>query len=174
MADNLEKWREYTSDESVLHDIRGISIDFIELPESNSQPFEINFSHEETIALDAEVEMLLKHRIIQKSQHEEGSFYGHPFTRPKENGTLRVLLNLKKLTPLIEKIHFKLDTIKTVIHMMRPNCFFASIDFKHAFFSIRVRKQFRKYLKFVWRGQIYEYVAMAQGLGPASRFSQKF
>ena len=46
---------------------------------------------------------------------EEGSYYSNLFTRPKEDGSKRVILNLKGLTSHMDKIHFKMETVKDVI-----------------------------------------------------------
>ena len=66
-----------------------------------------------------------------------------------------------------------METVKDVILMMRPNCKFASIDFKHTFLSIKIDEQSRKYLRFEWHGKHYQFTCLAQGLGPASRVFTK-
>ena len=66
-----------------------------------------------------------------------------------------------------------METVREVILMMRENCNFASIDFKHAFYSIKVHEDSRKYLRFIWRGRHLQFTCMAQGLGPASRIFTK-
>ena len=84
-----------------------------------------------------------------------------------------VIVNLRKLKPQIEKQHLKMETIKDVNHMMPPNCLFGSIDFKHAFFSVCIYKNDRKYLHSQWRGKHYQFTSLPQGLGPASRLFTK-
>ena len=66
-----------------------------------------------------------------------------------------------------------METIQDVIHMMRPNCLFGSIDFKHAFFSVCICKDDRKYPHFQWKGKHYQFTSLPQGLGPASRLLTK-
>ena len=85
----------------------------------------------------------------------------------------RVILNLKHLTPYLEKKHFKMETIRDAILMMRPGCYFGSIDFKHAFCSVRVRQADRKFLRFIWVNKHYQSTCPLQVLGPTSRIFTK-
>ena len=53
--------------------------------------------------------------------------------------------------------------------MIRPNMFLASLDIKDAFYSIGIHPGDKKFLKFMWNGQIYEFQAMPNGYGEAMR-----
>ena len=66
-----------------------------------------------------------------------------------------------------------METIRDVILMMRQGCSFASVDFKHAFFSIKIKHEDRQYLRFVWQGNNYQFTCLPQGLVPASRVFTK-
>ena len=70
--------------------------------------------------------------------------------------------------PLVKK-----ETVKDAILMMRPDCYFGSIDFKHAFYSVPINPKYRKYLRFVWQGEHWQLTCLIQGLGPASRLFTK-
>ena len=94
-------------------------------------------------------------------------FYSTVFPTPKSDGTVRVILNAKKLNEFLEKHHFKMDTIKDAIQLMQPDCYFASIDFKHAYFSVSVDVTHRCYLKFYWKGRIYQFTVLPQGVTSA-------
>ena len=56
---------------------------------------------------------------------------------------------------------------------MQRNCWFGSIDFKHAYYSVSIVKKHRKLLKFRWKDQIYQYTCLAQGISPAPRVFTK-
>ena len=62
-----------------------------------------------------------------------------------------------------------METVKVVFLMMRP---FASVDFKHAFFSVKIKPNERKYVCFAWHDKHYQLTCMPQGLGPASSLHQ--
>ena len=56
----------------------------------------------------------------------------------------RVILDLKDLNAHINHVHFKMESIKDVSHFIQPNCFFMTIDFKDAYFSVYVKPTDRK------------------------------
>ena len=54
------------------------------------------------------------------------------------NGAYRTILNLKKFNEYCTTEHFKMESIKNVINMLKPGMFLASIDIKDAFFSVSI------------------------------------
>ena len=49
----------------------------------------------------------------------------------------------------------------------------ASLDLKHAYYTILIAAEHRKYLKFVWRGQLYEFQSLLMGLTSSPRIFTK-
>ena len=49
-----------------------------------------------------------------------------------------MILNLKKLNQYASKIHFKMDTLNTVIKLIEKDCYMASIDLKDAYYSVSI------------------------------------
>ena len=49
----------------------------------------------------------------------------------------------------------------------------ASVDLKDAFYSIPVAQGQRKYLRFIWKGSLFQFLAMPNGLACAPRFFTK-
>lgn len=113
----------------------------------------------------------LHKKIVEETIHEEGEFLSNIFLRKKrETGKYRVILNMKKLNEeFVEHINFKMDTLKTVLQLITPGCFFFSIDFSDAYYSIPVAQNMRKYLKFTYRGRLYQFTCFAQGYADAPR-----
>ena len=170
LAGNIHEWEKLTSDQWILNSVQGFSIEFNDLPSQQFRPHEIKLSTNEKAGLDAEIVEFKRLKIVEPCPADEpDSFYGNLFVRTKRDGSLRVIFNLKQLTPHLEKHHFKMETVKDAIFMMRPDCLFSSIDFKHAFYSIPILNEHRKYLRFIWQGQHLQFTCLPQGLGPASR-----
>ena len=46
-----------------------------------------------------------------------------------------------------------MDTIRTVLGLVTPNCRMASLDLKDAYYSVRIHPYFQKYLKFMYNGE---------------------
>ena len=51
----------------------------------------------------------------------------------------------------------KMDTLWTVIRMMKHNCYMASIDIKDAYYSVPIADTDQKYLKFEWWVTLYKF-----------------
>ena len=76
-----------------------------------------------------------------------------------------MILNLKGLNTYVKYYHFKMDTLWSVIKLVTPNCFMASVDLKDAYYSVPVSPSSQKLLKkFLWQGQLYQYTCLPNGL----------
>jgi len=93
--------------------------------------------------------------------------------RPKKDGSYRMILNLKPLNEFVAYYHFKMDTLQTTLKLMRPKCFIASVDLKDAYYSIPVAQEERKFLKFEWEGNYYQFTCLSNGLACAPRIFTK-
>jgi hypothetical protein len=114
--------------------------------------------------LDAEVTKLLRLGVIKKCEHEEGEVISPVFLVPKPDGSYRLILNLKQFNKNVRYEHFKMEHLYSATHMMTKNCFMASVDLRHAYYSVPVEQNYRKYLKFQWRGQLFSYTCLPNGL----------
>ena len=63
--------------------------------------------------------------------------------------------------------------IKNGLALVKPNCFFCSLDLKDAYFSVHVNKSSQEYLKFLWGGQLYMFTAFPNGLACCPRLFTK-
>ena len=62
-----------------------------------------------------------------------------------------------------------MESLKSAMNAMTPNCFLASVDFKEVFYSIKTREMDWKYFRFYWRGQIYQFTFLIIGLSSSPR-----
>ena len=46
---------------------------------------------------------------------------------PKSDGSFRMILNLKKLNDHMPYIHFKMETVKSVLNVVTSNCYMAKL-----------------------------------------------
>ena len=169
----LLNWGKLTTDPHILNMVKGCKIDFDQLPHQRQPPCQHQLSNKETETISTEIEKLLFKGVLLKSSHEEGEFLSTIFLRPKKDGTHRMILNLKKLNKFVAYHHFKMESLKHVISMMRPNCFMASVDLKDAYYSVPIHQEHQKYLKFEWQGQLYQFTCLPNGLACAPRLFTK-
>lgn len=101
--------------------------------------------------------------IIEKATDFTSGYISNIFTRPKKDGGHRMILNLKPLNNDIEHIHFKMDTLKSAINLVKKDCYFASIDLKDAYYSVAVHPSDRKYLQFFWKEELFSIYFITNG-----------
>ena len=105
-------------------------IEFEEAPEVPYRPSK--FSQTEHKIVKHEINKLLAKGVIKKSKHEDGEIISPIFLREKTDGSFRLILNLKKANEFIGNVHFKIETLSTILKLVRPNCYMASVDIKDA------------------------------------------
>ena len=95
------------------------------------------------------------------------------FVRPKNTGGFRPIINLKELNQFIPYHHFKMEGLKDVKFLLRKRDWMCKIDLKDAYFSVPMSTQSRKWVRFNWKGKLYEFLCLVFGLGPAPRIFTK-
>ena len=91
------------------------------------------------------------------------------FTREKRNGSYRMILNLKQLKNHIEYEHFKMESLQSVLNIIRPNCRMARADLKDAFYTVPIHPDHQKFLKFKWEERCYLFRVMPSGYSEAMK-----
>ena len=165
-----EAWRNITSDHTVLEAVKGMKIGFTEMTiNCMSSTHLTRFNSSECEVIDGEIQNLLKKNMIRPCPNVEGEIISNIFLRPKKDGSHRLILNLKNLNQFAEYKHFKMDSLHTILRLMKKGCYMASLDIKDTYYTIPVDETYQKYLKFRWRTQLYCFTCLPNGLGPCPR-----
>ena len=136
-------------------------------------PPPIRCTFEDRTKVDFEVQKYLKLGIIENATHTRDEYISTIFPTPKKSDGVRIILNLKPLNKDIEYEHFKMENLKTAISLIEKDCFMASIDLKDAYYSVNIDVAFRKYLRFVWNGNLFQFTCLPNGLTSAPRWFTK-
>ena len=156
------EWSALTSDAEVLQTVRGMHINITtSLPSTNS--FQYSFNELETEFVRQEIQNLLGKRVITNTEHEPGELISPIFVRPKTDGGMRLILNLKSLNKSVPYKKFKMDTISSILHLVRSNMFLAKLGIKEAYYSILIEESHQKLLKFKFEGKLYKFSALPNG-----------
>ena len=132
-------------------------------------PRQLHFSQDENDSINFELQLFLKKGVIQLSSHEPGEFISNIFPRPKKNNRSRIILDLSVLNLEVTYIHFKMESIHTAAALMMKGCFMGSVDLSDAYYTIPIRQEDRKLLKFIWENKLYQYTCLPNGLAQAPR-----
>ena len=66
-----------------------------------------------------------------------------------------------------------MDSLQSAVQLMKSHCWMAVLDLKDAYYSVPIRTEHRKYLRFEHDGQLYEFVCLHNRLSSAPRIFTK-
>ncbi|KAI2657596.1 Transposon Ty3-G Gag-Pol polyprotein [Labeo rohita] len=114
---------------------------------------------EQGLVMEQEVVSLLRKEAIEvvPPHDRESGFYSRYFIVPKKDGGLRPILDLRVLNRSVMKLKFRMLTLKQVVSQIRSEDWFVTIDLKDAYFHVSILPQHRKFLRFAFRGEAYQY-----------------
>ena len=143
----------------------GYDIEFELSPPEKISKYEINFNEKENCIVSSEVEKMLSNKVIRIISEKDVKFVSTIFLRPKRDGNYRLILKLRE--------HFKMETLKSVLTLVTPNCYFGTLDIKDAYYSIPVSRDSQGWLVFHWQNTFYAFTVLANGLASAPRVYTK-
>lgn len=94
-------------------------------------------------------------------------FYGRLFCVLKASGGWRPVLDLSPLNRFLQKVHFRMETPLSIREAIQEGDWAASIDLSDAYFHLLIHKKDRKFLRFQWKGQTFQFRCLPFGLSLA-------
>ena len=162
-------WEQLTSDPDILEMVSGIKISFHDKCPVQHQSPPNTLPHAEAELIDNAIQALLQKQVIAPSSPTTTEFVSPIFTTPKKDGNIRLILNLKRLNESVENYHFKMDNIHTALKLISKNCWMASLDLKDAYYSVPIHKDSQTFLKFSYKGNLFQFTAFPNGLSCCPR-----
>lgn len=174
----FDNWCKLTHDSWILDVVKGYKIGFIREPYQVCSPKPLTFSESEYKAAQIELEKFLCKQIVERvcimdECERKNSFYSNIFLRPKKDGSFRIILNLKNLNQYVDNCHFKMETLKSALLLVKSNCWFSALDIKDAYYSVKIHPDSRKFLRFRWENRTYQFTCLPMGLASAPRVFTK-
>lgn len=79
------------------------------------------------------------------------------FLVAKRDGGFRPpMINLRALNQFVPYEHFKMEGLHCLKNILQPGDFMYKIDLKDVYFSIPLAQNSQKYVRFSWKGSLYE------------------
>ena len=50
-----------------------------------------------------------------------------------------------------------MESLQSAVNIMKQGCFMASVDLKDAYYSVPLAEEQRKYMRFIWDGELFQY-----------------
>ena len=166
-------WQRITTDQFILQTIQGYRLEFFAVPQQVVAPVTVVKGLTQQNVMQEEIEKLLLKGAIQLVSPSNGQFVSRLFLVPKKTGDLRLVINLRPLNKFIIRKHFKMENLQNVTQLVRKGDYMVTIDLKDAYFSIPIHQSHRKFLRFSWRNQLFQFAALPFGLTSAPRVFTK-
>ena len=165
----LPFWEEITSDQWVLSVIRnGYSLELITCPPRTGVRLTI-LRDGGSVLLDEVAELCAKSAVqeLPPGPRARRGYYSTYFLVPKKDGGMRPILNLKPFNRCLRKHRFKMETLNSILSIVQPGVWLASLDLKDAYFHVPIARAHWKYLRFAIDGRLYQYKVTPFGLSLA-------
>ena len=75
--------------------------------------------------------------------------------------------NLKSLNQFVVPHHFKMESIRTLEGVLQKDDWLLKLDLKDAYLSIPIHQNHQHFLRFPWKGQLWQFKALPFGLSSA-------
>ncbi|CAK1581282.1 unnamed protein product [Parnassius mnemosyne] len=117
--------------------------------------------------MSIEIKKLMKLHAISQCTPVKGQYLSSIFCIPKPDKSHRFILNLKPLNKFINPPHFKLEDIRTLCKLVTKDSYMCTLDIQNAYYLISIHDDFRKFLRFKYKGILYEFNCLPFGLSTA-------
>ena len=164
---HCQEWQKLTDNPWIIQCTQGYHLELIGTPPENYPVLSPRRPPEQSRVLEREVQDLLAKDAIEPTT--KSGFFSPMFVVPKKDGGWRPIINLRKLNAFLSVSHFKMENINSVRDVIQENDYMGKIDLKDAYLTVPVWEKHRKYLKFAWGGQCYQFKSLPFGLATAPR-----
>lgn len=155
-----------TDNRLILKWVKGYSIHFCNKPVQFTIP-KVILKEIDIAAYKNTIYRLVTLSIVSETKMREDSFLSSYFLLPKQDGSFRFILNLKKLNTFLNAPHFKLEDYRTVIKILKQGDYLTRIDLKDAYYSVNIKETDRKFLSFQFENKVYHFNRLPFGISTA-------
>ena len=110
---------------------------------------------------------MIDKRAVEPVWDSSPGFYSILFVVPKASGGWRPVIDLSALNRFLAIPTFSMETPEQIRLSMPKSAWVVSIDLKDAYFHVPMRRSIRKYLRFSFRGRVWQFRALPFGLSTA-------
>ena len=164
-----DRWESLTSDRDILQTVSGLKVEFMESNAPLPSPRISYSSNSKSRILKSEISSLESRGIITKVAHVPGEILSPVFLKEKSDGSHRLILNLRDLNDHVEKIHFKMETISSILKLIKKDAYMVKLDIKDAYYSVPISSDHQKYFRFQFGEHLYQYTVLPNGFSPGPR-----
>ncbi len=136
----VDSWRKIAPSREVISTVLGAQIPFTTEPTQSRVPPQCKFSVEETSEVRKIVKELLEMDAIVPVDPKPDQFVSQLFLVTNEDLSKRAILNVKKINEeFLLRLHFKMETLQSILPLIRRFDWFGSWDLRKGYFKVSVR-----------------------------------
>ena len=169
----LSRWEAVTTDPWVVKTLsEGYRIQFRRRPPPfNGVRMTVVGDPLRSQALSKEIEELLGKGAVEcvPGAAQLRGYYSFYFLVPKKDGGFRPILDLRKLNQFLKVFRFRMLRTVDVLQSVSAGDWFTCIDLKDAYFHVPVAPDHRQFLRFAFKGQVYQFRVLPFGLSLSPR-----
>ena len=167
------KWYTLTKDPKLIEMVTSCPIKLLHPPPPDKHMPPIHMSNLEKSAAREHIASLLKKKAIVRCKKSDRGFTSSVFLVPKTDGGFRMILNLKEFNKYAEKIHFKMETLQSILFLVTQNCFMTNLDLVDAFLTVPLKRALCHLFRFTFEGQTFMYTSLPFGYTDSPRIFTK-
>ena len=119
-------------------------------------------------ALATCIQSLLSKNAIERVENVKSlGFYSRLFLVPKPHQRWRPVIDLSRLNTFLHVERFKMETPESIRTSLVPGEWVSSIDLSDAYLHIPIHPNSRKYLRFCYKAQVFQFTSLPFGLATA-------
>ena len=119
-------------------------------------------------ALATCIQSLLSKNAIERVENVKSlGFYSRLFLVPKPHQRWRPVIDLSRLNTFLHVEKFKMETPESIRTSLIPGEWVSSIDLSDAYLHIPIHPNSRKYLRFCYKAQVFQFTSLPFGLATA-------
>ena len=119
-------------------------------------------------ALASCIQSLMSKNSIERVENVKSlRFYSCLFLVPKPHQRWRPVIDLSRLNTFLLVERFKMETPESIRSSLIPGEWVSSIDLSDAYLHISVHPNSRKYLRFCYKSQVFQFTSLPFGLATA-------
>ena len=116
--------------------VKGYRIPFIKIPFQWKIPNFTKMSQKQVALVDLELKEMLRKGAIMRTRPAQGEFLSNLFLMGKKDGDYRPVINLKMLNQFTSFLHFKMEGLSQLKHIIQEGDWMCKLDLKEAYFSV--------------------------------------
>ena len=169
----LVNWQKLTLNQNILSVVKGYRIRFIKILSQRK----ISKFYKDEQETNCSCGFGIKGDVEERGNNESSTCPRGVFEQlipcGKKDGVYHPVINLKMLNQFITFLHFKMESLFQLNHIIQGEDWMCKLNLKDEYFRVPLDQNSRKFVRFQWKETLYEFMCLCFGLGPALRVFTK-